>query len=306
MFKLWTPESQPDILGKEGSFGNIEWSYPELIEHLYEPLRKKYPDYITRKSIGFDSSGEYEMWAYEFTPKSYTKTVYVQSGVHVIETDAYFGLARLLTMIADRTDERLSYIRDNVRLLVIPVVSVWGISKRGSYAEIMGRDRYRFPHNAAGVNANRDFADKKAKETVNVINYLAEYSKEICFIIDCHSTTDVVLGAYLLPYTTGMPENIADKVKAINKALYEKHPTKVPQLFMGEEKDYPVPNLANTYNGGIYDRFGIYGITTEHNDYIYDDKLGTSLTMTLSVELLGNHLLQIAEDDDFTALKNDI
>ena len=178
-FKLWEPQTQPNILNQDESFGNIEWAYPTFIENIYEPLRKKYPDYITRHSIGFDTSGEYEMWAYEFTPKKYIKTEYLQSGVNVIETDAYFGLARLLTLIADRADERLSFIRENVRLLVIPVVSVWGISKRGSYEDIMDSDRYRFSHNAAGVNANRDFFDQKATATSNVVNYIEKHADEI-------------------------------------------------------------------------------------------------------------------------------
>mgnify|MGYP004591082087 FL=1 len=299
-FQLWEPKSQPDILGGEASFGNIEWDYPTFIESIYEPLRKKYPDYIKRQSIGFDTSGEYEMWAYEFTPKNYKKTVYLQSGVHVIETDSYFGLARLLTIIANREDKRLEYIRDNIRLLVVPVVSVWGISKRGKYEEIMDSERWRFPHNAARVNANRDFADRKAMETTNIINYISKYAKDICFAMDCHSTTDVVLGAYLLPYANGMPDELAEKLKAINNALYEKHPTNYPKAFMGKEKNYPVPNLVNTYNGGIYEKFGILGITPEHNDYIYDDKLGTSLTITLAVELIGNHLLQVSEDEAFS------
>lgn len=301
-FSLWEPALQPDILGTEGSFGNIEWTYPELIDNLYEPLRRQYPDYITRRSIGFDTSGEYEMWAYEFTPEHYTKTVYLQSGVHIIETDAYFGLARLLHLIAHRADPRLNVVRDMVRLLVVPAVSVWGISKRGGYADIMDANRWRFPHNAAHVNANRDYEDRKAAETNNVFAYMGLYADEICFAIDCHSTTDIVLGAYLLPYSNGMPSHIAEKLKAINSALYRKHPTPIRQLFMGEEKDYPVPNLANTFNDGFTKEFGIWALTTEHNDYIYDDRLGTSTTMTLSVELLGNHLLQIAEDDAFTAL----
>ena len=298
-FVLWTPEEQPDILGGADSFGNIEWTYPEFIESIYEPLRRKYPDYISRRSLGYDTSGEYEMWAYEFTPRNYKKTVYLQSGVHVIETDAYFGLARLLTLIAEGKDARLAYIRENIRLLVVPVVSVWGISKRGSYEEIMDGDRWRFPHNAARVNANRDFADCKAEETKNIIRYIEGYKKEIDFAIDCHSTTDVVLGVYLLPYANGMPLPLERKLCAINDALYEKHPTTVKRAFMGKEENYPVPNLKNTYNYGIYERFGILGITTEHNDYIYDDRLGTRLTMTLAVELMGNHLLQICEDDEF-------
>ena len=298
-FKLWEPSAQPDILGGDGSFGNIGWDYPTFIENIYEPLRKKYPEYITRKSIGFDTSGEYEMWAYEFTPEKYTKTVYLQSGVHVIETDAYFGLARLLTMIAQGTDSRLSFIRENVRLLVVPVVSIWGISKRGGYEDIMDADRWRFPHNAARVNANRDFEEQKAEETKNVIKYIKSHDGEICFAFDCHSTTDVVLGAYLLPYSNGMPENLSKKLEHINRELYKKHPTDVPHLFMGQEKDYPVPNLCNTYNDGITRHLGILAATLEHNDYIYDEKLGTSRTITLSVELIGNHLLQVAEDGEF-------
>jgi len=296
-FKLWEPKTQPDILGKEGSFGNIEWDYPTFIEKLYEPLRQKYPEYITRYSIGFDTSGEYEMWAYEFKPEKYIKTVYLQSGVHVIETDAYFGLARLLTLIAEGEDERLRFIRDNVRLLVVPVVSVWGISKRGSYEEIMDENRWRFPHNAARVNANRDFFDEKATETVNVKNFIKKFADDICFAFDCHTTTDVVLGSYLLPMSNGIPKEIEENHKAINLALYEKHPTDVYKAFMGEEKDYPVPNLENTFKGGITDLFGIFGITPEHNDYIYDKKLGTSLTITHAVELIGNHLLQVSESD---------
>ena len=304
-FKLWEPKTQPDILGKEGSFGNIEWDYPTFIENIYEPLRKKYPDYITRRSIGRDTSGEYEMWAYEFTPEKYVKTVYMQSGVHVIETDAYFGLAKLLTMIADREDERLNFIRDNVRLLVVPVVSVWGISKRGSYEEIMDDDRWRFPHNAARVNGNRDCETKEAQETVNVLNYIAENQNEICYAFDCHSTTDVVLGSYLLCLSNGTPEEILNAHVKINEELYEKHPTKVFRANMGDQNHYTNQTKPGIYNrsyvGGITWQFGIFAITTEHNDYIYDTKLGTSVTMTLSVELLGNHLLLVCENDCYNS-----
>ena len=298
-FNLWEPKKQPDILGNAESFGNIEWTYPEFIDNIYEPLRKKYPDYVSRRSIGFDTTNEYEMWAYEFTPKNYSKTVYLQSGVHVIETDAYFGLGRLLTLICEGRDERLSYIRNNVRLLVVPVVSVWGISNKGSYEDIMGKGRWKIPHNSVLVNSNRDFADKKVKETINVANYVAKYAKDICFTVDCHSTTETGWGAYLLPYTNGMPDNLAKKLCYVNVSLYEKHTTDYPMAFMGEEVNYPRPGLVNTFIGGICEAFGIHGVTIEHNDYIYDDRLGTSLAMTLSVELIGNHLLQICEDDEF-------
>lgn len=297
--QLWDPGVQPDILNREGSFGNIEWDYPQLIEQLYEPLRRKYPDYITRHSIGFDTTGEYETYAYEFTPKHYTKTVYLQSGVHAIEADAYFGLARLLTLIAGGADERLSYIRNNVRLLVVPVVSVWGISKRTEDWEDKQTGEHRkFPaaHNSVGVNSNRDFKEQKAKETTNVINYFAKHAESIDFAIDYHSTCGTGLGSYLLPYANGTPEDMAQKFKAVNLALYEKHPTDIPIKFMGEEKDYPVANFVDTFTQGFKEKFGVYTLLIEHNDYVYEKALGTSKTMTLSVELLGNHLLQICEN----------
>ena len=300
-FQLWDPGVQPDILNREGSFGNISWDYPQLIENVYEPLHRKYPDYITRQSIGYDTTGEFEMWAYEFTPANYTKTVYLQSGVHAIETDAYFGLARLLTLIAEGTDERLSYIRSNVRLLVVPVVSVWGVSHR---TEVMTDEEtgesWKIPHwkwhNSLGINANRDFKDQKAKETANVVGYFDRYAKEIDFAIDCHSTCGTSLGSWLLPYANGTAEEMAQKFKAVNLALYEKHPTDIPIKFMGEEKYYPVAGFVNTFTQGFKDTYGIDTLLIEHNDFIYDKLLGTSKTITLAVELYGNHLLQICED----------
>ena len=301
---MWNPGKQPDILGGPDSFGNIEWTYPEIIEFIYEPLRKKYPDYITRTSIGFDGSGKYETWAYEFTPEKYQKTIYLQSGVHVIETDGYFGLARLLTLIAERADSRLEWIRDNVRLLVVPCVSVWGISNKGSYEDIMGPGRWNIPHNREGVNSNRDYVNKAAKETVNVIRYFEKYAPDVDFLFDCHSTTEDGWGAYLLPYVNGMPEDLAEKLKGLNRRLYEKNPTSYPIAYMGDNDHYPRP-IKDSFIDGFWDEFGVPGATLEHTDYIYDSKLGTSTAMTLSVELYGNHLLQAAEDEAFSGRRKD-
>ena len=38
----------------------------DVIETIYEPLRAKYPEYITRKSLGKDASNTYDIWCYEF------------------------------------------------------------------------------------------------------------------------------------------------------------------------------------------------------------------------------------------------
>ena len=38
------------------------------------------------------------MTAWKFTPERYEKTVYLQAGVHAIEIEGYFGLARLMNL----------------------------------------------------------------------------------------------------------------------------------------------------------------------------------------------------------------
>ena len=294
-FELWSVSQQPDILGGRGSFADITWTYPEIIEHLYEPLRARYPEYMTRRVIGRDTTGEYEIWAYEWTPAHYDRTIYIQSGVHVIETEGYFGLARLMTMIAEGEDERLRAVREHVRLLLVPCVSVWGVSKKGGYEGLMADKRHQIPHNAAMVNPNRDDADEKAAETTAVKRYFAANADGIDFAFDFHTTTETGWGAYLMPYADGLSEDIAERHKAINRALYAKNKTDYPQAYMGVETHYPRGGIHNSFIGGFFRNFGVPAMTIEHNDYIYDPRLGTSKAMTLAVELYGNHLLAEAE-----------
>lgn len=42
------------------------WTGQEIINNIYEPLRIAHPEYITRKSLGKDESGLYDIWLYEF------------------------------------------------------------------------------------------------------------------------------------------------------------------------------------------------------------------------------------------------
>lgn len=93
--RLWNPPPQLDILGKENSFADIEWTSDDIDRRLYEPLRYLYPYSIKKISIGKDTSGSCDMTAWKFTPERYEKTVYLQAGVHAIETEGYFWLAAL-------------------------------------------------------------------------------------------------------------------------------------------------------------------------------------------------------------------
>ena len=135
----------------------------ELVNKFYEPLRQAYPNYISRTMIGTDTSGQYQMWLYDFCPERYEACVFLQSGVHPIETEGYLGLARIMKMIAEN---ELPDLRSKVRFLVIPVVSVYGISKKAQADSII--KRYDIPHNVLGINGNRDCYGRRLNETKNV------------------------------------------------------------------------------------------------------------------------------------------
>ena len=295
LLKLWIPDTQPDILGKTESFGNIEWTSDEIYEHLYDPLLEKYPYKAEKVSLGFETTGKYPMYAYEFTPDQYEKTVYIQSGVHCIETEGYFGLARLLHLITEGCDERMIALRDHVRFLIVPMVSVWGISEKGSYAHIMSEDRYDgCPHNAVRVNSNRDFYEEKAQETVNVKNYFRKNAAAIDLMFDFHTTTQPEWGAYLLPYPTGLDTITTARLVQVDSMLYQKNCTPdMPIAYMGDEAHYPTAPITSGFLSGFFKEYGIPGSVIEHSDYIFDKVLGTETAMTRAVELYGNQVLAL-------------
>lgn len=290
--KLWSADTQPDILGKENSFADIEWTSSQIYENLYEPLRNKYPQWVRREFIGKDTSGECDMYAYEYTPKHWENTIYIQSGVHVIETEGYFGLARLMQLIAEPQNERFAWLRENVRFLIVPMVSVWGISHKGSYQQIMSEQRYeKCLQNVLGINSNRDFYDCRLSETVNVKNYVAKHADEIDAMFDFHTTTMPEWGAYLLPYPDNIGYCVATKLVQIDAMLYQKNcGSDVPIAYMGDESHYPTMPITSSFLAGFYKQYGVPGSTIEHSDYIFDSALGTSVCITRAVELYANHV----------------
>ncbi len=290
-FNLWDPGFQPDILNNKDSFGNIEWTYADIIENIYEALRKEFPNYINRKIIGRDSSGQYDIFAYEFCPPHYQKTIYIQSGVHCLETEGYFGLARLMYLICHDFDERLTEMKSKIRFLVVPCVSVYGVSKKGTIENIMSCERYAIPNSIYGINPNRDFYDLKCEETRAVRSYVAENSDKISVCFDFHTTTMPDWNAYLLIWPDGMKDNLTVSHENINNMLYEKNKPEFKKAFMGPESKYPTDAIKGSFTGGFFNEFNINSYTVEHSDYVFDKKLGTSKAMTKAVELYGNHVL---------------
>ena len=284
-----------------------------FIEAYYEPLRARFPAYVTRDSVGVDDSGRYTMWCYTFSPRKYKKTIYLQAGVHGRnEFESYFAAALMMHLIADANktrDPHLKFLRKKVRFIIVPVVNVYDLAER-TYP----------PFNASNINLNRDWFDARSQEVRNIKALLSRYGKgEIDFAFDLHTDPEgnPGWGGYLLPWADGLPAEITDKLLAISNFLYELNiPGKVLyngedllKAFMGPKSEYPSSSrewrahwqedykrgtAAKSMTNGFWLDFGIPAATLEHGARKFGPE-GSETEMARAIELFLNHIVAQTE-----------
>lgn len=106
-------------------------NYNDVLDNFYEPLRALYPKNIRRNVLGKDSSGAYDIYEYIFEPDNYEQKIVLTAGMHPSEIVTPFALGILLNEIYRNPSkhEGLAYLRNKVKIVVIPVVNVWGINQ---------------------------------------------------------------------------------------------------------------------------------------------------------------------------------
>ena len=166
--------------------------------------------YNSASGVGY---GGFPLYHYEFTPANYTKTFYVQACIHGNEHDAPQTLLRIMDIICNHTGEtayaRLKPLRDNVRWIVVPVVSPWGHDNRSMnvpYTDWDGASTYidskgnelpltmnmnrnmnviqSFPLSAAGTGGNYPFQRSEARHIEFIINTYGAHN--IDYAVDNH------------------------------------------------------------------------------------------------------------------------
>ena len=284
--------------------GDISWTSSQIIDRIYEPLREKYPEYITRENIGKDASGNYDMWCYVFSHDYYDRTVYIQGGTHSAETEGYWAVCRFVQLLCDHHSEyaELEELYQTTRFVVVPIVNVYGVSTKGQYIEGSygyNSNSWHMSVNANGVNLNRDGNDESQIETVNIHRNFDKYVDEsLVLAIDSHTTTMRTWGDYLF-VCEGTGSQIARMLRTntyLLNANTKDRPTN--NVFMGLSKDYPI-GYPNTTSYGITGSFiqyfnskGVKALTTEWSDYVYDESIGTDIAITRATENLVNQIIQ--------------
>ena len=164
--------------------------------------------YNSESGVGY---GGYPLYHYEFTPDNYTKTFYVQACIHGNEHDAPQTLLRIMDIICNHTGEtayaRLKPLRDNVRWIVVPVVSPWGHDNNGMNVpytdwdgnEVTGGSSMNmnrnmdviqsYPLSAAGTGGNYPFQRSENRHIEFIINTYGAHN--IDYAVDNHDGEDV-------------------------------------------------------------------------------------------------------------------
>ena len=109
----------------------------------YASLLSSYPNYVTQETLGKDQSGVYDIFAYKFIPEEIVTSQYGYGGetrlaklpkvivtacIHGNERPCARALLNLVTHICRDWKENkvLSYLRNHVELIIVPVVNPWG------------------------------------------------------------------------------------------------------------------------------------------------------------------------------------
>ena len=277
----YTAPMAGDLNGNADSWGKWDWTSDEVFANIYEPLREAYPAYITRRWIGKEQTGTYDMWAYTLEPADYEQTLFITGGLHAAEMDGYLGLARFIELLCkeDGSHAGLHYLRTKVRIILIPIVNVWGAS--------VTHQRW----NSTNTDLNRDYAAHSQAETVNVLWLLHQYKNEVSALIDCHTSNSTTLDLY---YQFSIQAPNAPMCLKVTNHIYEDLKKR------GYANPPDVHMIPGAYNksdvylqGYAWNHMGIPTLVIEHEHLRYGP-MHSAQNLQLAAEYYGNFIIQTA------------
>ena len=204
---LWQPKNQPNIHSHfKGGDAFESHIYQEWLD-FYEDLYSDFGGYITKATKPNIYEGRYEYPIYTFTPENgYSKTLILGSGMHGGEKMMVISLYKFLYHLCNdwEEDAHLSYIRNNIRLIVIPFENPFGIAyntrKENDGTGLLTDINRNFDYNWNKNNdTNPDGASYKGtspfttKGATYIKEVLEEYSNAEAYI-DFHNKSTVSTG----------------------------------------------------------------------------------------------------------------
>lgn len=154
-FQYWNPPAQEATTFKP-------WTYSELIAE-YDQIVSVSNGYMTKTRYEVDGvpvltkNGGYELFSYTLAPQGYTRTMFIQAGIHGNEMDAKHQLLRLTKILvneyANEGYEVFNEIRNNVKFIIVPCASPYGHETASMNVPYI----YEGESQTYGINLNRNY-----------------------------------------------------------------------------------------------------------------------------------------------------
>ena len=204
---LWQPKNQPNIHSHfKGGDAFERHIYQEWLD-FYEGLYSEFGGYITKATKPNVYEGRYEYPIYTFTPENgYSKTLILGSGMHGGEKMMVINLYKFLYHLCNdwEEDAHLSYIRNNIRLVVIPFENPFGIAYNtrkendgtGTLIDINRNFDYKWSQSTSTNPDEENYkgtAPLTTKGATYIKEVLEEYSNAEAYI-DFHNKSTVSTG----------------------------------------------------------------------------------------------------------------
>lgn len=301
----WVPPTQTSSIYKP-------WDYIDLISE-YDKLMELAPNYIKKYRYEkggvpiLTKNGNHELYHYILEPDSYSKTIFIQAGIHGNEMDSKQQLLRIVDILVNKINkngyERFKNIRNDVRLVIIPCVNPFGHN--------LGTGGMNIPYNYDGVeqqhginmNRNYDFNQQWALASIGVggspsfdmeeVQHTRDIIKSvgvenIDYAMDWHD------GGYVMEHYWINYDVDADNREMIDnfvKYLVSKYNITNPVI--NNCKDTSTTGTASMY---FSKSLGLIGSTVEWIGGLLGYDFSSS-HMTQSIEVRGNMLLMAYENN---------
>lgn len=296
----WIPIPQPDGVSEKNQ------STASLIAK-YDALMSAHPTYITKRRYEksgvpiLTATGGFELYSYVLEPENYTHTFFIGASVHGNERDAPIQLQRIVDILCNKTNTppyaELKQLKDNVRFVLIPIISPYGYEVRSmnvpyegsTYGVNMNRN-YDYNHQygipGVGVGGSNPF---DMVETAHIRDVINEFGAEnFDFYMDMHDGGGV-LEHYWINFNVDHPNR--QPVKSFVNYLINKY----------EIADPVIPHVKDNGIGGMAQLWAskTLGIVSSTNEWIggflgYDFSVAQ---MTQSMEIRANIILMAYKEN---------
>lgn len=273
--------------------------YRAYLDYILNVLAIDFPEYVTSKQIGTDASGEFPIYAYEFEPLDYEKTVFITGGLHsadivTVMAISYFFDELCRNFTKNRT---LAYLRSKVKFVVVPIANPYGFINNSKY-NANGVDLQRnFPYKWFDCNSdNKGARPADQNEVISIFMLIYEFYKDkFCAALDLNSGDGDICGKMIF-YPRFKANCIGAIAETLEKFNYEHDEGSVlNDMVLAPSIN---PNLINF----IADMFDVNACSIVwQNGHYADDGIETNITKY--AELIGNMLFSLAENSSSTNKK---